>query len=264
MNNSNTDLTTILLNKFPEVIDKKDEIAYKNLRYILTLIFNNESLKGEYDKYLHFENLITRCKSIAGIKDSETNKSIQFVPYNDENVNEAIAFSICNSYFTCIRINKEGMFIEKQDLHAYNLKTKYYDNMALKEIIGNYLKKEYEYNDNKTIEKVIDDEIQNNTLKLIRILQVMDYSIDNLSDMIAKKYNINPDFLVEADSYDDLSQKLQVIFSKNNISSDSYIVEFPTPISLYPKYLTFMANQGLYIDNPIQIKRKTRKQFKKR
>ena len=79
---------------------------------------------------------------------------------------------------------------------------------------------------------------------------------------IAKKYNINPDFLVEADSYDDLSQKLQVIFSKNNISSDSYIVEFPTPISLYPKYLTFMANhQGLYSDNPIQIKRKTRKQF---
>ena len=259
MNNPDTDLPTILLNKFPEVIDKKDELACKNLNVFLTLNLYNEKYIGENNLSIHFKNSITGKNSIACKPFSKDKNSIQFVPYNDVHVNEAIAFSICNSYFTCIRINNEGMFIEKQDLHAHNLKTEYYDKISLEEIICNYIKTEYSYND---AERMINGYyFQNNTIRLTWILQFMEYSFDDSSDIIAKKYNINPDFLVEADSYDDLGQKLLVKFSKNSIPLDSYIVEFPTPINLYAKYLIFMANQGLYNDNPIQIKRMTRKQF---
>ncbi len=96
MNNPDTDLPTILLNKFPEVIDKKDELACKNLNVFLTLNLYNEKYIGENNLSIHFKNSITGKNSIACKPFSKDKNSIQFVPYNDVHVNEAIAFSICN------------------------------------------------------------------------------------------------------------------------------------------------------------------------
>ena len=88
--------------------------------------------------------------------------SIEFAPYyeycyttlNSEHSNEAIAFSICNSHFTCVRLNEMGLFIEKFFEKMF-IETEFYDIEAIKNIFS---RSYYSlYDNNKIIYKLLDD-----------------------------------------------------------------------------------------------------------
>ena len=250
MNNKETDLMSLFLKKFPEMknLKKINHPMHKFLRCFLTLNSYNVKLECETDKILLFNNLNTNDESLVHMTYSKTSNcpSIDFIPYKTKNGSvEAIAFSICNSHFTCVRINDTGMFIEK--CSKYNkIKTEFYDHKAIDFICG------FAYQ--------IRNKPKNNGDKLKVLTNMVRSSIDDLSSMINKKCHLSPDLLIEACSGDDYSNNLNVTFKKNVDIYDHASVEYPFEINFYAKYLSFMKDQGYYSDdnknNLIRIRNK--------
>ena len=250
MNDNYTDLMSLFLKKFPEMKNLKiiKSPMHKVLRVFLNLNSYNVRLEREESAILLFKNLNTNNVSGARLNYSETKdcSSIDFYPdeINDGSA-EAIAFSICNSHFTCVRINDIGMFIEK--CSEYNkIKTEFYDHKAIDFIC------EFVYQ--------IRNKPKNNGDKLKTLIDMIDFSADGLSSMINKKCQLSPDLLIEACSGNDYSNNLNVTFKKNGDIYDRASVEYLFEINFYAKYLSFMKEQGYYSDdnknNLIRIRNK--------
>ncbi len=243
MNNKNTDLMDLFLNKFPKMKNErlKKGFEIKDLRALLSLNSYNEEFV-EVDKennILVFKNLNTLRKSIAYMTTSKTSGCycFEFVPVNGsfspdvrQDNFEAKAFSFCNSHFTCIRINNNGMFIEKFHTRS-KITTEFFDNEAINRILGDSDCIYYED-------------------KLVKLLKKLDSSVEDLSDTIDKKYQLSPDLLIEALYYEPYFATISYInFYKNGIMIDNAKDEFPDSIFPYAKYLNFMKEQGFYDDN---------------
>ena len=250
MNNKETDLMSLFLKKFPEMKNLKiiKSPMHKVLRVFLNLNSYNVRLEREESAILLFKNLNTNNVSGARLNYSKTKNcsSIDFFPdeIKDGSV-EAIAFSIYNSHFTCVRINDTGMFIEK--CSEYNkIRTEFYDHEAIDFIC------EFVYQ--------IRNKPKNNGDKLKTLIDMIDFSADGLSSMINKKCHLSPDLLIEACSGNDYSNNLNVTFKKNGDIYDHVSVEYPFEINFYAKYLSFMKDQGYYSDdnknNLIRIRNK--------
>ena len=256
MNNPSTDLLNLFLNKFPEcnVIITSDEFKsnFVNDRSLKTFLFlnsYNEQLFRKTDTDLFFKNLNTEKVSIAHITDSKMSNSpsIEFAPYfdynefrtvlNSKHFDEAIAFSICNSHFICVRINKNGMFIEDY-FKGDAISTELYDVYAIKSIIKGY----YELYDNNKI--------------LFYLLDNLKSSVKDLSFNIKEKLGLYPDTVIKCCDY---QGTFKAVFEKSGIEIYRDSFDFSNIRQFYAQFLRFMKERDYYSDviekNYIRIRR---------
>ena len=247
MNNPSTDLITILLIKFPEFKDIITSNGFKSnfgddkksLKTFLFLNSYNEQLSSETDTDLFFKNLNTGQVSIAHITDSETyGSTIEFAPYyrhcnitlNSDYPNEAIAFSICNPHFTCVRLNEMGMFIEEYS-KKYLITTEFYDFEAIKNIFN---KIDFTYYT-----------LYDYTMIIYTLLEKLKSSVEDLSINMKKNYSLVPDMIIECKApYDNT----YVYFKTNDLTIDCCTAS-RDGYQFYSRYLNFMKEQRYYNDD---------------
>lgn len=241
MNNPDTDLTTILLNKFPEAnlfkeYDKDDtKEAHNSIKTFLTFNFYNEKLTGEDEKNLYFKNLTTNRISIANM--IEEKNTIMFRPFSLKDRNEEEkTFSLCNSGITCVRINEKGMFIEESSLIELPITIKQYDN--------------------ETIKKISED----------LPIEILYYLPSHLLDILTNEYRLKPDLLIKVaflrGRYYKTEKRMRVDYYINqDIPYESYSYDMNRYDTLdksntYIEYLKYMYDQKLYSSNLIRIRKK--------
>lgn len=255
MNNKNTNLMDLLLNKFPKgnIINNTSfcsKFTSQDLKTFLSLNSYNETLVSETDTDLFFKNLNTEKVSIAHITDSKMSNSpsIEFAPYfdynefrtvlNSKHFDEAIAFSICNSHFICVRINKNGMFIEDY-FKGDAISTELYDVYAIKSIID---KGYYELYDNNKI--------------LFYLLDNLKSSVEDLSFNIKEKLGLYPDTVIKCCDY---QGTFKAVFEKSGIEIYRDSFDFSNIRQFYAQFLRFMKERDYYSDviekNYIRIRR---------
>lgn len=133
MNNELTNVYLIIKREFNDLLKHFNLENNKELASFLHYNAHNEMFTGTDDEYYHnanFKNLDTGRKSRIF-----TEGYIYFFPKDNDLIspnNEMTAFSIGKGT-KCIKVNKNGIFIEKNDLKG-NIVTQYYDMAALNEI----------------------------------------------------------------------------------------------------------------------------------
>ena len=133
MNNELTNVYAIIKKEFKDVLEYFGLANSKELAAFLHYNARNEMFVGTDDNYYHnvyFKNLDTG-------KESRMFKEgyLYFFPKGNDTIepnNRMTAFSI-EKNTKCIRINENGLFVEKNDLQG-NILTEYYDCNALEEI----------------------------------------------------------------------------------------------------------------------------------
>lgn len=248
MNNPDTDLTTKLLNKFPEANlfegynESEREVALNSIKTFLTLNFYNEKLIAQDEKYLYFRNLTTDSRSWVLMDDAPKKRNIiRFLPFDKIDYNEEVkTFNLCNSGITCVRINEKGMFIEESSLIELPITIKHYDNETIKEISKD-LPVEIPYYVHSYLLDILTNEYHLKPDLLIKVAFFEKfYTSSNRIrvDRMKVDYYINQDIQYESNMYDVAD------INKSN-KSNAYIA-----------YIKYMYEQNLYSSNLIRIKKR--------